>query len=317
MTRPQVVVDETNEIAYVLYTSPENTGSGDQAIYYKSAPLSTLNFNAAGLGTALISDAGQDINNVSTAKHGVTAASGLLAIASADTNMSLLPRLPVAGERPHPPLHRHRRHAVRGRHRLAVGRGHHDRLHSHKFCPKDPVRAARWPRSWLGPSICRRRWVTTSPTTMGLRTRTTSIASSRRVSRLAAQPRSSAPKDPVTRGQMSTFLIEPYVCPRRRPTTSTDDNGTAHEATINRIFEAGIITGCGPRTGLPQWRREPPTDAHFLHRALTFPGPLGLQPRDGPDHPPGLSSVIWQGWLPSADDGCARRVDRAARGRFG
>ena len=88
VTRPQVVVDETNEIAYVLYTSPENTGTGDQAVYYKSAPLSTLAFTSAGLGTKFIGDAGQDINNVSTAKHGVTTASGLLAIASADTNMS-------------------------------------------------------------------------------------------------------------------------------------------------------------------------------------------------------------------------------------
>ena len=140
VTRPQVVVDETNEIAYVLYTSPENTGSGDQAIYYKSAPLSTLNFNAAGLGTALISDAGQDINNVSTAKHGVTAASGLLAIASADTNMSYYHGFLSLGSAPTHPFTDIAAHAVRGRHRLAGWEaGHHDRLHSRtKFCPKDP-----------------------------------------------------------------------------------------------------------------------------------------------------------------------------------
>ena len=86
VTRPQVVVDETNDQVYVLYTAPESSSAGDQAIYYKSAPLSTLSFNAAGLGTALIADGTNDINDVSTAKHSVTSTSGLLAIASSDTN---------------------------------------------------------------------------------------------------------------------------------------------------------------------------------------------------------------------------------------
>ena len=89
VTRPQVVVDETNSRAYVFYTSPEAEGSaGTQAIYYKSAPLSTLAFNTAGLGTPFIQDGVNEINDVSTAKHGVTAASGLMAIASSDTNLS-------------------------------------------------------------------------------------------------------------------------------------------------------------------------------------------------------------------------------------
>jgi putative cell wall-binding protein len=90
VTRPQVVVDETNARAYVLFTAPENgTPAGnDQTIYYKSAPLSTLTFNSAGLGTAFIKDGVNDISNVSTSKQGVTAASGLMAIASSDTNTS-------------------------------------------------------------------------------------------------------------------------------------------------------------------------------------------------------------------------------------
>ena len=150
MTRPQVVVDETNEIAYVLYTSPENTGSGDQAIYYKSAPLSTLNFNAAGLGTALISrrPGHQQRLDREARGHGGERSAGHR---QRRYEHVLLPRLPVAGERPHPSLHRHRRHPVRGRHRLAVGTGHHDRLHSHKFCPKDPVTRGQMATSWPGP----------------------------------------------------------------------------------------------------------------------------------------------------------------------
>ncbi|MGH2427383.1 MAG: S-layer homology domain-containing protein [Candidatus Limnocylindria bacterium] len=80
-TRPQVVVDQTNADVYVLYTLPESPP--DQAIYYKSSPLSTLDFDPGTPGTPFIqSNDDPEINNVSTAKHTVTAASGLLATAS-------------------------------------------------------------------------------------------------------------------------------------------------------------------------------------------------------------------------------------------
>lgn len=88
VTRPQLVVDETNANVYVFYTAPESAGDGNQTIYYKSAPLSTLAFNSAGLGTAFIQDGANDINNIATSKHNVTSATGLLAIASSDTNTS-------------------------------------------------------------------------------------------------------------------------------------------------------------------------------------------------------------------------------------
>ena len=89
VTRPQVVVDETNDRVYVFYTTPESVSDpGDQAIYYKSAPLSTLQFTTSGLGTPFIQDPGNEINDISTAKHNVTSATGLVAIASSDTNTS-------------------------------------------------------------------------------------------------------------------------------------------------------------------------------------------------------------------------------------
>ena len=208
VSRPQVVVDETNEMAYVLYTSPELTEQRRPGRSTTSPRrLSTLAFNSAGLGTTFIGDAGQDINNVSTAKHGVTSASGLLAIASADTNISYYHGFLSLGGSPGPSVHRHRGHAVRGRHRLAVGTGHHDRLHGHEVLPQGSrSRAARWPRSWLARSICRRRRVTTSPTTMA-------TAHEDNINRLfeagittGCTATKFCPKDPVTRGQMSTFL---------------------------------------------------------------------------------------------------------------
>ncbi len=41
-TRPQVVIDASASRAYVFFGSPEDASAGDQAVYYKSAPLSTL-----------------------------------------------------------------------------------------------------------------------------------------------------------------------------------------------------------------------------------------------------------------------------------
>ncbi len=85
-TRPQVVVDSSNNQAFVLYTIPVLAGDpGDQAIFYKAAPLTTLAFGT-GNGTAFISEAAVDINDVSTSKHSVTATSGLLGVAASETN---------------------------------------------------------------------------------------------------------------------------------------------------------------------------------------------------------------------------------------
>ena len=100
-TRPQVVVDETNQQAYVAYTSPTNPADGeDSSIYYKKAPLSNLGgFATDGLGTVLMKNSGDQINNVSLSKQTVTAQSGLLAIASDDANY-FHNYLPLGGAQP-------------------------------------------------------------------------------------------------------------------------------------------------------------------------------------------------------------------------
>ena len=77
------------------------------------------------------------------------------------------------------------------------------------------------------------------------------------------------PKDPVTRGQMATFLARALELPAATSDHFTDDNGTAHEDNLNRLFEAGIITGCGPNKVCPNGIVNRQQMAAFLHRALT------------------------------------------------
>jgi hypothetical protein len=187
-TRPQVVVDETNDVVYVLYTAPELPDAGDQAVYYKSAPLSTLDFNESGLGTALIADSGQDISNVSTAKHGVTEASGLLAVASADTNERY----------------------YHGFLSLGGGSGH----------PFTDIAGTRFEDEIV--------WIWEQGITQG------------------CTATKFCPKDPVTRGQMATFLSRALELPAASDDYFTDDEGSPHEDNINRLFEAEITMGCDP-----------------------------------------------------------------------
>jgi hypothetical protein len=79
-TRPQVVIDSEHSLLYLLMTSPASGG----AIYYKTSPLSTLAFGG-GRGAVFMKASGARLNNISTTKDPVTAATGLVAIAADDT----------------------------------------------------------------------------------------------------------------------------------------------------------------------------------------------------------------------------------------
>ncbi len=78
LTRPQIVLDSSNSRLYVLMAT-ESGGT----VYYKSAPLGALSF-AAGKGSPFVQWPGAHINDPSTAKHPVTAATGLVVLASDD-----------------------------------------------------------------------------------------------------------------------------------------------------------------------------------------------------------------------------------------
>ena len=78
-TRPILVLDSAANEANVFLTSPEQAAQGQQAIYRRTAPLATLNFGAASVGTAFIKSATEvAINDATSTKQLTTAATGII-----------------------------------------------------------------------------------------------------------------------------------------------------------------------------------------------------------------------------------------------
>jgi hypothetical protein len=87
------------------------------------------------------------------------------------------------------------------------------------------------------------------------------------------------PGDPVTRGQMATFLARALDLPPAASDHFTDDDG-AHEDAINRIAEAGITTGCTATRFCPNGVVNRGQMASFLARGLGLPPASGDYFRD-------------------------------------
>jgi hypothetical protein len=78
------------------------------------------------------------------------------------------------------------------------------------------------------------------------------------------------PEEAVTRGQMAAFLARAYDLPPAISDHFSDDDGSAFEADINRLADAGITTGCSAASFC---MNEPVTRgqmAAFLRRASTI-----------------------------------------------
>ncbi len=76
------------------------------------------------------------------------------------------------------------------------------------------------------------------------------------------------PNDSVTRAQMASFLDRALGLPAAGRDDFNDDEGSVHEASINRLAAAGITEGCTPTSFCPN---DPVTRAQmaaFLFRAL-------------------------------------------------
>jgi hypothetical protein len=83
------------------------------------------------------------------------------------------------------------------------------------------------------------------------------------------------PYDPVTRGQMASFLARAFGFPTATKDYFPDDNGSTHEANINRIAEAGVTLGYADGTYQPDGFVSRAQMGSFIARAM------GLTPIPG------------------------------------
>ncbi len=77
-----------------------------------------------------------------------------------------------------------------------------------------------------------------------------------------------SPHGPVTRGQMAAFVARAWALPSTSQDFFTDDNGSVHEADINRLAAAGVTKGTGPGTFEPFRAQQRDEMASFLARVL-------------------------------------------------
>lgn len=81
-------------------------------------------------------------------------------------------------------------------------------------------------------------------------------------------PTKFCPDRVVTRAEMASFLARALDLGGPAPDAFTDDDGSIHEANINRIAQAGITTGCTATTFCPTAPVTRQQMAAFLHRAF-------------------------------------------------
>ena len=81
-------------------------------------------------------------------------------------------------------------------------------------------------------------------------------------------PERYCPDANVSRAQMASFLARAMSLPPTATDYFTDDNGTTHEANINKVAAAGLTTGCGERMYCPTGNVTRGQMAAFLHRAF-------------------------------------------------
>ncbi|MXZ95236.1 MAG: hypothetical protein F4Y99_04830 [Acidimicrobiaceae bacterium] len=90
----------------------------------------------------------------------------------------------------------------------------------------------------------------------------------------AVDPLMFCPDDPVTRGQMASFLVRAFELAEADPAGFEDVADTGHDADIHTLFAAGITVGCSAERLLycPQQPTTRAEMAVFLTRALELSG---------------------------------------------
>ncbi len=110
------------------------------------------------------------------------------------------------------------------------------------------------------------------------------------------------PSDMVSRAQMGSFLARAFQLPATSVNYFDDDDGSLHEANINRVADAGITLGCGGRSYCPADNVGRDQMASFLGRGIP------LDPIESPFPVRALVSRFYE-WRPDRDDIRRYQVD--------
>ena len=116
------------------------------------------------------------------------------------------------------------------------------------------------------------------------------------------------PTDPVSRGQMASFLARALDLPESASDPFGDDEGSVHEANINALAAAGITVGYEDGTFRPSQSMSRAHMAAFLYRAYRLdPGGADAFSDDAGDYFEGeinalAAAGITEGCNPSAND---------------
>jgi hypothetical protein len=105
------------------------------------------------------------------------------------------------------------------------------------------------------------------------------------------------PTDPVSRGQMASFMARALDLPATSTDYYDDDDGTSHESNINRLAAAGLTNGCGDRRFCPTAVVSRGQMATFLAKALDIAAASEdyFDDDDGTTHEPNINRIAAAG----------------------
>lgn len=106
------------------------------------------------------------------------------------------------------------------------------------------------------------------------------------------------PTQPVTRGQMASFLARMFMLPAASRDYFGDDNGSVHESAINRLAAAGVTGGCQVNKYCPDARLTRAQMASLLARVNRLTAGTGTNyfyDDNGMSHEPNIDRVARAG----------------------
>lgn len=291
-TRPILVLDPIAAKANVFLTDPTLASAGQQAIMRRTAPLDTLDFGTPSVGTAFIKSAADlAINDATSTKQNVTAASGMLIVATDIPNRRYLhnclgaacPTAPMADFSGTPrtggsPLTvAFTDTSTNGPSTWAWTFGDTgtstQQNPSHQYMTPGHFSVSLTASNLGGTDTqTKASYITVYfPDTLASAFRDDILWIYENGITFGCAPNKYCPEASVTRAQMASFLVRAFHLPATTTDYFTDDTGSVHEDDINALRKAGITLGCTATTYCPTASVARDQMASFLSRALNLP----------------------------------------------